>query len=90
MYVHLGLDTNVRFKNIVAVIDLEATTFSKITKNFFEIAQKEGVVIDVSEGLPRSAIVCDMDGRNVVITTHLTSMTLRKRMEKRELGIIDK
>lgn len=86
MYVHLGLDTDVRFNSIIAIIDLESTTVSKTTKDFLKTAQDKRFVINVSEDLPRSAVVCEVDERSVVFITHISSATLRKRINTQALG----
>ena len=39
MYLHLGGDISVSVKNIVAIMDLETTSVSKITKEFLRIAE---------------------------------------------------
>ena len=40
MYLHLGGEISVKIKNIVAIMDMETTSVSKITKDFLKIAQK--------------------------------------------------
>jgi len=44
MYVHLGGDTVVLQKDIVAIFDLELTSISKITREFLHVAEEEGFV----------------------------------------------
>jgi len=42
MYVHLGGDTVVLQKDIIAIFDLEITSISKITREFLNVAEEEG------------------------------------------------
>ena len=76
MYVHLGEDTVIYTGDIVAVIDLDNTTTSKITRNFLAAAQKRGDIVNVTEELPKSAVIC----KNKVYISQLAPMTLQKRM----------
>ena len=42
MYLHLGQDVSVSSKDIIAILDLENTTISKITREFLKTAEEEG------------------------------------------------
>ena len=79
MYVHLGENTVVRFSDIVSIIDLESTTVSKITKEFLYTQEQEGFVKNVSYEMPKSAVVCDVDGKSVVYISQISPATLNKR-----------
>ena len=80
MYLHLGRDTVVGGKNIIGIFDLDGTTVSKHTKEFLKTVEEEGFVRNVSEDLPRTFAVCEIDGRSVVYITNISSATLQKRM----------
>ena len=82
MYLHLGQDTVVNDKNIIGIFDLDGTTLSKHTKEFLKTVEEEGFVKNVSEDLPRSFIVCEIDSRSVVYITNISSVTLQKRAER--------
>ena len=79
MYLHLGQDTVIDDKNIVAMFDIDACTVSKKTRDFLAAAQKNGEVVNVSFELPRSFVVCRENGRNVVYISHLSTKTLSNR-----------
>ena len=49
MYLHLGSDTVVNTKNIIAILDLESTSMSQNTRDFLKIVEEEGFVRNVSE-----------------------------------------
>ena len=57
MYLHLGGDVSVNIKNIVAIMDLETTSVSKITKEFLSFVQKNNSVINVNDDLPKSYVI---------------------------------
>ena len=80
MYVHLGEDTAVDTRDIVAIIDLDNSATSKSTRNFLAAEQKKGSVINVTEELPKSAVICDVKGDKKVYISQLASATLHKRM----------
>ena len=79
MYLHLGQDTVINDKNIVAMFDIDACTVSKKTRDFLAAAQKNGEVVNVSFELPRSFVVCRENGRNVVYISQLSTKTLSNR-----------
>jgi hypothetical protein len=58
MYIHLGADVVVNQKSIVGIFNLETASISKITKEYLKTAQKKSQVINVSEDLPTSFVVC--------------------------------
>ena len=66
MYLHLGQNTIVMTNRILGVFDLDNTTGSKSTKEFLAKAQREGRVVDVTWELPKSFIVCEEQGREIV------------------------
>ncbi|MBE7051172.1 MAG: DUF370 domain-containing protein [Ruminococcaceae bacterium] len=80
MYLHLGSDISVNKKYIVAIFDLDNTSTSKITQEYFKNATLEGKVINVSEeDLPRSFIVVEEKGKEKVYISPISSSTLSKR-----------
>ena len=79
MYVHLGQDTVVSVKNIIAILDIEKTTVSKTTRNFLKIAEEEGFVEVISEEMPKSFVVCEILNKSKVYISPISSTTLQKR-----------
>ena len=79
MYLHLGQDTIVMTERIVGVFDLDNTTISKHTRNFLGKAQKEGRVVDVTNELPKSFIVCESGGIEKVYLSQMSPATLLRR-----------
>lgn len=79
MYLHLGQDTVIDDKSIVAMFDIDACTVSKKTRDFLAAAQKNSEVVNVSFELPRSFVVCRENGRNVVYISQLSTKTLSNR-----------
>lgn len=79
MYVHLGGDTVVLQKDIVAILDLELTSISKITREFLHVAEEEGFVVNVSTELPKSYIITEYDNESRVYISPISAATLLKR-----------
>ena len=80
MYLHLGQNTVISYKEIIGIFDLDNTTVSKITRDYISKAQKSGRIFDVSGELPKSFIVCSGDdGEFTVYISQLSPSTLMKR-----------
>ena len=81
MYLHLGQNVVVEESSVVGIFDLDNTTGSHITRKFLGEAENEDRVEAVSSELPKSFVVCDMEGKTVVYLSQLSSSTLLKRGE---------
>lgn len=81
MYIHLGESTVVNVRDVVAIIDLDHTTVSKSTRDFLTQAEKSGCVVNVSEELPKSAVICMMEGVMRVYISQISPATLQKRYQ---------
>lgn len=79
MYLHLGNNTIVRKDDIIGIFDLDSSTISYKTREFLSNAEKNGMVINVSQELPKSFVVCcENDGCKIYIC-QLSPVTLIKR-----------
>lgn len=81
MYLHLGQDTIINFKDIIGIFDMDTTTISKHTRNYLAMAEKSGRVINVSSELPKSFVICSKGNNTTVYISQLSSNTLLKRAE---------
>lgn len=80
MYLHLGRDSVVLQEDVIGLFDLDTSTWSKHTKRFLAAWEEKGRVVNVSDELPRSAVVCrGPDGGTVIYISQLSTQTLRKR-----------
>ncbi|NLU23735.1 MAG: DUF370 domain-containing protein [Clostridiales bacterium] len=81
-FVHIGENVMIPEKRIIGIFDLDNTSQSKITKQFLTNAEKESVVINVSEDIPKSFLLCDHPYHpQIVYISQLNSSTLARRME---------
>lgn len=79
MYLHLGQEVVVKYRDIIGIFDLEKVTLSKKTKDFLAHATKEGRVITVSYEMPKAFIVTIQDGKTIVYISQISAATLKKR-----------
>ncbi len=79
MYLHLGGDTVIAQKDIIAIFDLDITSISKITREFLQVAEEEGFVVNVSEDLPKSYVLAEVDKESKVFVSPISAATLLKR-----------
>ncbi len=82
MYLHLGKGTVVNTADIIAIMDLESSSISPNTRQFLKVIEDKGCVRNVSEEIPKTYIVCEIDGQSVVYVTNISSKALAGRVEK--------
>ena len=79
-YLHIGQNAMLPEKRIIGIFDLDITSQSKRTREFLEKAEQEGVVVPVTEDIPKSFLVCDHPyHRQIVYISQLNTQTLQKR-----------
>ena len=87
MFLHLGGDVVINTKSIVAIMDLETSSVSKITREFLKIITKNNNVININTGdIPKSYVVCEDNGKITVYVSPISSRTLNKRAESKNIA----
>ena len=81
MYLHLGQATIVPDREIVGIFDLDNSSYSHLTRKFLEQAQREGRVVNVSDELPKSFVLCQTPDGPKVFISQLSTATLLRRAE---------
>lgn len=81
MYLHIGGQAMVKLRDIVAILDMETTSVSKKTREFLRNGEKNGIVVNVSEDIPKSYIICSENGVDKIYISQISSATLLKRVE---------
>lgn len=79
MYLHLGQNVIVPEKEVVGIFDLDNTTGSHITRALLAQAEKERRIVNISEDLPKSFVICQSDGKITIYLSQLSSATLARR-----------
>ncbi|MGN0179199.1 MAG: extracellular matrix regulator RemB [Monoglobaceae bacterium] len=82
MYLHLGNGTIVNSADVIAIMDLESSSLSANTREFLKIVEEEGFVRNVSDEIPKTFIVCEIDGQSVVYVSNISSKALMGRASK--------
>ena len=82
MYLHLGQSVVVPYRDVIGLFDLDNTSSSHLTRKFLERAEKEGRVVSVGDGIPKSFVVCgDRKGGQTVYLSQMATATLLRRAE---------
>ncbi len=84
MFLHIGMGKIVNKKDIVGIFDLETTSTEKKTREFLKINEKKGLIINVSEEIPKTYIVCEKKRKKDIFISQISSQTLYKRAERNE------
>ena len=79
MYLHIGENMILNYGDIVGIFDLDNTTVSPITRNYLTQTQKQGNVINASEKLPKSFIVCTEPKGQKIYISQISPKVLAKR-----------
>ncbi|NCB52474.1 MAG: DUF370 domain-containing protein [Clostridia bacterium] len=81
MYLHLGQNVVVPEASVIGIFDIDNTTQSHITRAYLNRAEKAGLVINISDDIPKSFVICEENGKRTVYLSQLSSATLLKRSE---------
>ena len=81
MYLHLGQDVVVPDSEIIGIFDIDNTTQSHITRSFLNTAEKKRQVVNISDDIPKSFVVCVSGDGSKVYLSQLSSATLLKRSD---------
>lgn len=77
MFIHLGGNTLIRSKEVVAIINAENALGASSTKEFLKTAHEEGFVERLEGDEFKSVIITD----RTVYLSPISSLTLKKRAE---------
>jgi len=78
----LGNECVVNTKAVVGIFDLETSTINKSTRKLLSIFQKNNDVVNVSEEMPKSFVLCSDEKKQTVYISNISSVTLQKRYLK--------
>ena len=81
MYLHLGKGKIVSTEDIVGIFDLDITSQSHLTRKYLTMAEKAGEVVNASEDIPKSSVVCRSGNKKILYLSQMASATLLKRAE---------
>lgn len=81
MFLHLGGENAVYKKDIIGIFDLDTAGQSRRTRAFLSAAEKNELVINTTEDLPKSFILCESSGEPKVYLSQMSTATLVRRSE---------
>jgi len=82
LYLHLGQSMVIPTRDILGIFDLDNASSSHITRRFLRVAEERGQVVNVTEELPKSFVLCRDERRSYkVYISQLSPATLLKRAE---------
>jgi len=82
MYLHLGDEVIASYDEIIGIFDLDAVTVAAEGRKFLRQAERGGRIVNISENLPKSFIVCEKNNREIVYISPISSATLQKRVAR--------
>ena len=86
MFLHLGKDIIIPDKSVIGIFDLDTSTTSRHTRAFLHAAEADGNVINVSQELPKSAVLAREDNRMVIYLSQISTQTLFKRSQSESVA----
>lgn len=89
MYLHIGNDIIVNTNQIVGIFDMDNTTVSRLGRGFLPKAQKDGIIINATEDLPKSYVVTKHGGESRVYISSVSSQVLSKRLKTAKITMIN-
>lgn len=80
MYINLEQNEFIIEEEIKGIFDIDKTTVSKKTREWIRQKEKEKKVIYTSYELPKSFIICEKNGEEIVYISQLSPITIIKRI----------
>ncbi|WP_096202877.1 extracellular matrix regulator RemB [Bacillus sp. FJAT-45350] len=75
MFIHLGGDTVIRSKDVIAILNSNMKDSSSITNEFLTIHEKKELVVMISEEMTKSMVVT----KDKIYYSPISSVTLKRR-----------
>lgn len=75
MFVHLGGDTIIRSKDVIAILDHQAKETSEITEGFLQFYEQEKGVEQISKDITKSIVIT----ASKIYFSPISSTTLKRR-----------
>jgi hypothetical protein len=75
MYIHIGLEILINFKDIIAILNIQGPELPLATREFLEIARSEKQIKGCSPKVAKSSVITD----EAVFYSKISAATLLKR-----------
>lgn len=80
---HIGGDTNIPLKDIIAIINAATAKSSPQTVAYLESARRKGLFASVSDEECKSYVICERKGKRRIYLSPISPATLFKRSRAR-------
>lgn len=81
MIMHIGSDVIIPTKNIIAIISFDIIECAECNIEFLKIARDKGLIKNIlGDEKPKSFIITNIDGKNIIYMSSISSVTLAKRL----------
>lgn len=74
MYLIVGRDSVIPEDDVIGIFDLDNASWSKRTRDYLALREREGKIANMSDGLPRTLIVTDEQDYLVPQTSQRAAM----------------
>ena len=82
-FLYLGGDTTVYADDVIGIFNIEECSVSRTTAEYLNLCQKKGIIVNVSEDMPKSFIVCEKKTYISNVSNSTINMRGRKKMSSK-------
>ncbi|MCI8520111.1 MAG: DUF370 domain-containing protein [Clostridia bacterium] len=79
MYLRVEENLVVNTRDIIGIFDMDNTTVSRLGRRFLADSQKNGLIINATNDLPKSFVITNRNGKTNVCISSVSSKILAKR-----------
>ncbi len=79
MYLRVEENIVVNTKDIIGIFDMDNTTVSRLGRAFLPKSEKNGLIINQTNDLPKSFVVVNENGNTKIFISSVSSKVLAKR-----------
>ncbi len=81
MYLQLEKGESIDKKEIIGIFDIETSSMSQGTKDLFRRKEEERGVVNLSNDLPKSFLVCDGEYDDRIYLSGISTESIKKRLD---------
>ncbi len=81
MYLQLEKGESIDKKEIIGIFDIETASISQGTKDLFRRKEEERGVVNLSNDLPKSFLVCDGEFDDRIYLSGISTESIKKRLD---------
>lgn len=87
MFLHLGENVVVPLKDVIGIFNYETSNDSSDTIKFLRMAEEDGFVERITEELPKSFVIAEVNKKSKIYLSPISSATLFKRSNAKNYDI---